>query len=146
MEVDSLVGYNVRLPLGQAFHRGESHSKRQTSLLHGEARIDPRGAAAAGYNRIAMSLRFEWDPRKEMANKRKHGVTFGEATTVFADPLGRTMPDPDHSLDECRLATMGMSSRRTIFVVTHTDRGGRVRIISPRSATAAEVRDYEEIP
>jgi uncharacterized DUF497 family protein len=47
-------------------------------------------------------IAFEWDPRKESANRRKHGVAFEEATTVFDDLLSVTIPDPDHAIDEDR--------------------------------------------
>lgn len=45
---------------------------------------------------------FEWDPRKDLTNRQKHGVGFEEASTVFNDPLSITIPDPDHSMDEDR--------------------------------------------
>jgi uncharacterized protein len=54
-------------------------------------------------------MKFEWDPTKAYTNKRKHGVTFGEATTVFGDPLAITYDDPDHSEDELRFLTFGLS-------------------------------------
>ncbi len=42
---------------------------------------------------------FEWDPKKAVKNKQKHGITFEEASTVFSDPLAITFADPDHSFD-----------------------------------------------
>ena len=59
-------------------------------------------------------------------------------------PLGTTMPDPDHSLVEDRSITVGMSSRRRLVMVAHTERGERVRIISARELTQAEREAYEE--
>jgi len=54
-----------------------------------------------------MSLTFEWDDEKARANRRKHGVSFDEAATVFGDPLSITIPDPDHSSQENRFVLMG---------------------------------------
>lgn len=87
---------------------------------------------------------FEWDPRKAAANKRKHGVSFEEGTTVFGDPLALTFPDPDHSHDEERFLTFGRSGRNRLLVVTHTDRNGLTRIISARKMVASERRIYED--
>jgi len=87
---------------------------------------------------------FEWDRRKEAANRRKHGVGFAEASTVFDDPLSITIPDPDHVIDEERLVIIGMSSTRSLLIVVHTIRGERIRLISARSATNHERRNYEE--
>ena len=86
----------------------------------------------------------EWDPRKAETNRRKHGVSFGEATTAVEDPLSTTFPDPDHSLDETRFVTIGMSGAERILVVAHTDRRGSIRIISARVSTPRERRFYEE--
>ena len=63
-------------------------------------------------------LIFEYDPAKAATNLKKHGVSFAEAMTVFDDPLASTLPDDQHSLDENRYITLGMSSRqRILFVV-----------------------------
>ena len=56
-------------------------------------------------------MEYEWDPEKAEANKRKHGVSFHEAATVFGDPLAITFSDPDHSIDEYRNSTDFWSSR-----------------------------------
>jgi len=87
---------------------------------------------------------FEWDPRKAESNARKHGVTFEEASTVFADPLGLVMPDPDHSLSEERYLVLGMSNRQRLLVVAFAERPPRTRLISARRATRRERRCYEE--
>jgi uncharacterized DUF497 family protein len=92
----------------------------------------------------AMALTFVWDPEKNEQNLRRHGVSFSEAATVFGDPLSVTIQDPDHSVDEERFLTMGLSYRRRLLVVSHTEREGWIRIISARSATAHERRNYEE--
>ena len=65
----------------------------------------------------------EWDDRKAAANVRKHGVTFEEAATVLEHALSITFRDPDHSLDELRFLTIGLSSIGRILLVAHTDRG-----------------------
>jgi len=87
---------------------------------------------------------FEWDSRKAESNARKHGVTFEEASTVFADPLGLLMPDPDHSLSEERYLVLGMSNRQRLLVVAFAERPPRTRLISARLATRRERRCYEE--
>lgn len=88
-------------------------------------------------------MRFSWDPNKERRNKRKHGVGFQEATTVFGDPLAITVSDPDHSTGEERLFTIGQSSTGRLLVVCHIEQGDTIRIISARRATAHEREDYE---
>jgi hypothetical protein len=87
-------------------------------------------------------IAFEWDGRKDSANRRKHGVGFAEASTVFDDPLSITIPD--HGLEEERFVIIGMSSKRSLLIVVHTIRGERIRLISARSATKDERRNYEE--
>jgi uncharacterized protein len=75
-------------------------------------------------------LSFEWDLEKAEANALKHGVTFEEATEVFADPLSLTIPDPGHSTGEDRFVTVGATRNAVLVVVVHTDRPGRARLIS----------------
>ena len=87
---------------------------------------------------------FEWDRDKEAKNRKKHGVSFREAGTVFGDPLSTTYPDFAHSEEEPRYITIGMTERGTIIVVAHTEEGDTVRIISARRATRQEQRFYEE--
>lgn len=88
-------------------------------------------------------LTFEWDKRKEVANIRKHGVSFHEASTVFLDPLSMTFYDPDHAEDEDRYITLGMTKNGRLLFVSHADRGERVRIISAREASKLERNAYE---
>jgi uncharacterized protein len=88
-------------------------------------------------------VQFEWDPRKAAANARDHGVEFVEAQTVFGDPLETTIPDPDHSVGEHRFLSMGRSAAGRLLAVSYTERGGRLRIISARLATARERKAYE---
>lgn len=87
---------------------------------------------------------FEWDRRKEAANRRKHGVGFGEAATVFGDPLATTFPDIDHSQSEQRFLTVGASLGGRLLVVAHTESRETIRIISARPVTRRERRFYEE--
>jgi uncharacterized DUF497 family protein len=91
-----------------------------------------------------MSIKFEWDPRKARRNLRKHGIDFDEATTIFADTLSITIPDPDHSADEERWLTIGLSNRQRLLVVVHTEEEETIRIISARMADRLERRKYEE--
>lgn len=93
-----------------------------------------------------MPIRFEWDSRKERRTRQKHGVGFDEASTVFADPLSSTIPDPDHSDDEERWIVLGISHRQRLLVVVHTeqDEERSIRIISARPADPDERREYEE--
>lgn len=70
-----------------------------------------------------MSLAFEWDPDKAVANARKHGVRFEEAATAFADPLSVTISDPDHSVGEARYILIGRSLVSRLLVVVHLERG-----------------------
>lgn len=71
-----------------------------------------------------MPIAFEWDRAKAKRNLRKHGVTFGEARTVFGDVEACTYFDPDHSLDENRYLTIGRSEAGRLLTVCHTDRRG----------------------
>jgi uncharacterized DUF497 family protein len=87
---------------------------------------------------------FEWDESKATTNQRKHKVSFEEASTVFADNLSLTGRDPDHSVEEHRSITFGLSDESRLLVVSHTDRGDKIRIISARLATKAEKKIYED--
>jgi uncharacterized DUF497 family protein len=89
-------------------------------------------------------MRFEWDRLKDEENRTKHGVSFEEASSVFADPLAATIPDPDHSQTEMRFLTMGLSSTGRLVVVSHTEEDDDLfRIISAREATSHERKAYE---
>ena len=90
-------------------------------------------------------MHFEWDLAKAAKNLRKHRVSFEEASTVFADPLSLTIPDPDSSFDEARFITLGRSEVGRLLVVVHTERGETNRLISARRATRQERTNYEEI-
>ena len=89
-------------------------------------------------------MEFEWDDRKARANVKKHGVSFHDAATVFGDPLAITFPNPDHSEEEARSITFGMSQSQRLLVVAHTNRGAKTRIISARMMTRSEKVIYAE--
>jgi hypothetical protein len=91
-----------------------------------------------------MELVFEWDEAKARSNLRKHRVSFHEARTTFNDPYLLTFPDTEHSGVEDRFISIGISRRSQLLVTIHTDREGRVRIMSSRKAKARERRFYEE--
>ena len=89
-------------------------------------------------------MRFEWNPKKAAANLKKQGVAFQEAATVFGDPLAITFQDPDHSMDEERQMTFGLSLQKRLIVVSHTQRKDRIRIIRARLMDRKERVIYEE--
>jgi uncharacterized DUF497 family protein len=91
-----------------------------------------------------MGLRFEWDPRKAARDLAKHALSFDEASTVFADGLSLTIPDPDHSEDDERWIIIGQSNRGRLLVVVHTEDDNTVRIISAREAERRERVKYEK--
>lgn len=89
-------------------------------------------------------LRFEWDEAKNRANKRKHGVSFEEAQSVFLDENAVRYFDPGHSTDEDRFLVLGMSWTLRVLVVCHCFRVNDtvIRIISARKADKKETRGY----
>jgi uncharacterized protein len=89
-------------------------------------------------------MKFEWDPEKARLNLRKHKVSFTEAATALKDPMAATGRDPDHSVGEERFITFGVSERRRLLVVAHTEKDDKLRIISARVASKGERRIYEE--
>jgi uncharacterized protein len=88
-------------------------------------------------------MKFEWDLEKAGANLRKHGVSFDAAARAFEDELSATFPDPDHSRGEERLVTYGLGIDGKLLVISHTERGETIRIISARVATTKERKRYE---
>jgi uncharacterized DUF497 family protein len=91
---------------------------------------------------VSEGLQFEWHGAKAEANLRKHGVSFDEAKSVFADPLSVTVTDLTGP--EERLVTIGWSEQQRTLVVVHLEVGNRVRIISARKSTPSELKSYEE--
>jgi uncharacterized DUF497 family protein len=88
-------------------------------------------------------MEFDWDPHKALHNLRKHGVTFQEAATIFADIFAITYPDPDHSRDEDRFITIGLSKQNRLLIIAHAEREGLTRLISAREVTRTERKLYE---
>ena len=90
------------------------------------------------------AIRFTWDARKAAANAEKHGVTFEEAQTAFADERGLLIDDPDHSAEEERFIMLGRSAFLRLIVVVHCYRQAddEIRIISARRANRVETEAY----
>jgi hypothetical protein len=89
-------------------------------------------------------MKFEWDENKAAKNLSKHQVSFDEAKTVFDDPLYIDFYDPDHSEEEDRYLIVGQSTQGRVLIVSYTERGNSVRLISAREVTRKERRVYEE--
>ena len=89
-------------------------------------------------------LVFEWDPEKARANEQDHEVTFAEASEIFEDDHSSSVRDPDHSLDEDRYLIFGVSKGGRYLVVSYTERGDRIRLISARPMTPRERKAYEQ--
>ncbi|MGH8652646.1 MAG: BrnT family toxin [Gammaproteobacteria bacterium] len=89
-------------------------------------------------------MEFEWDESKAAVNLSKHGVAFEEAKTAFNDPLYIDFYNPDHSYDEHRYLIIGESRQRRLLLVSYTERGNVIRLISAREATRTEQKVYEE--
>ena len=91
-------------------------------------------------------LKFEWDKTKAAQNKRKHGISFEEASSVFYDDNALEFHDPDHSEDEDRFIMLGLSFTTRMLVVNHCLRksGSVIRLISARKATKKEAQRYWE--
>ena len=91
-----------------------------------------------------IDIRFEWNEAKSRENKRKHGVSFEEAQTVFLDENAVRFSDPDHSNDEDPFLMLGISFQLRVLVVCHCFRAGDavIRIISARKATRKEEKEY----
>jgi len=90
-------------------------------------------------------LGFIWDETKNLANQKKHKVSFEEAKTVFYDDFARLIADPEHSEDEDRFLLLGLSSSLRYLVVCHCykESDHMIRIISARKASNPEQRLYE---
>lgn len=93
------------------------------------------------------TLSFEWDENKNEINKKKHGISFEEAATVFYDINGIVIPDPEHSEEEERFILLGTSSKADVLVVCHCLRCSDtvIRIISARKANKKETKQYYEL-
>lgn len=89
-------------------------------------------------------IEFEWDEEKARLNLSKHAVSFEGAGTVFGDRYAVTFSDPDHSDEEDRFITIGSSQPGRLLIVSHTDRGERIRPISARAVSRGERMLHEE--
>jgi uncharacterized DUF497 family protein len=92
-----------------------------------------------------VGIRFTWNAAKAAANRRKHGMAFEEALTVFGDPLARIHDDPEHSEGERREIIIGRSTKGRLILVSFIERHGSIRVISARQASRLERKDYEEV-
>ena len=90
-------------------------------------------------------LRFTWHAPKAAANRRKHGVSFEEAQTVFSDDAALLLDDPDHSAEGDRFLLLGLSAALRLLVVVHCYRAedGIIHLISARKATRSERAQYD---
>jgi uncharacterized protein len=86
---------------------------------------------------------FEWDSKKDALNRKKHGISFKEACEIFRGPA-LTAEDTRQDYGEVRLISIGALAGIVVVVVVHTDRDGRVRIISARKANRKERRKYHD--
>jgi uncharacterized DUF497 family protein len=91
-----------------------------------------------------MPVSFDWDPQKAKNNLQKHQVDFEEASSIFDDPQFITFLDDEHSQNEERYITIGLSNKNRLLMVAHTERQDKIRIISARKATANEEKFYQE--
>ncbi len=89
-------------------------------------------------------MQYIWDPKKAIGNVQKHNVSFEEAKTVFDDPLYVDLYDPDHSEEESRYLIIGQSREGRLLIVSYTERGQAIRIITAREVTPSEREAYEE--
>ena len=93
---------------------------------------------------MTVRIAFEWDESKSKENFKKHRVDFMEGKTIFNDPFLFTFPDREHSAREQRYISIGLSAQGRLLILTHTERQGKIRIISCRKTTLRERRFYEE--
>jgi uncharacterized DUF497 family protein len=91
-------------------------------------------------------LSFIWDKKKSLINRKKHGISFEEAQTIFFDEHALIIYDPDHSQEENRFILLGLSAKLRILVVCHCycEQEQQIRIISARKATRSEQKQYWE--
>jgi len=113
-------------------------------LRHNALQLRESRYLANGFN-----YNFDWDPAKAVRNRRKHGISFELAATVFRDPLMLSIPDEEHDEIERRSLTLGQAENGKLLVVIHNYREmsantANVRIVSTRAATKHELRQYED--
>jgi uncharacterized protein len=96
-----------------------------------------------------MLFEFDWDPAKAHSNRRKHGVAFEEAMSIFNDPLALSRLDNESGGGEERWVTMGRNAANHLLLVVHSfeelsAERVSIRVISARRPTRREVRSYED--
>lgn len=96
---------------------------------------------------INLNYNFEWDLEKAVQNEKKHKISFEQAASIFSDPRALTIFDDEHSINEDRWITIGMSNKGNIVVTIHTfkeeaNNSNTIRIISSRKATKKEIEQY----
>lgn len=91
-----------------------------------------------------MKIEFIWDQSKAEINKRKHRISFEEASTVFYDEKALLVVDSIHSIGEERFILLGMSSDSQLLIVVHLywEAEEVIKLISARLATRAETNQY----
>ncbi len=91
-------------------------------------------------------IKFEWDENKNEINKKKHKISFEEASSVFYDEEALLIDDPEHSQEEERFIILCLSTRANLLVVCHCYRASEsvIRIISARKATKTETKQYQK--
>jgi uncharacterized protein len=104
----------------------------------------PRGSDRFHCPGQAMSIEFEWDEHKALANLAKHGVSFEEAREIFYDPFELVWPDDEHSENEQRLISLGETYKGSLLMVVYAERQGTIRLISARRAMRSHRRFYEQ--
>lgn len=91
-----------------------------------------------------LNKRIVWDEKKNKSNQTKHQISFENAATVFFDPLGLTVDDPEHSGYEFRFVTIGETLTQKLIKVFYTETDEEIRIISARKPTKTERFEYEQ--
>jgi uncharacterized DUF497 family protein len=89
-------------------------------------------------------IKVVWSEKKNRQNISKYKIDFDEAKTIFDDPMQISMSDPDHSFDELRFITIGMSEQNRLLIIAHTFSDDKIRIITARKPTRRERKNYEE--
>lgn len=92
-------------------------------------------------------IKFEWDTVKAISNKKKHGVSFEEARSVFYDEFAVQFFDENNAESENRFLILGFSDEARLLIVCHCERdqGSVIRIISARKATKTESKYYQGV-
>lgn len=107
------------------------------------SKVEQRLSSPKPYFSYILKMKFDWDSDKAESNLRKHGISFNDAVTLFADPLLMFTLDVAHSGEELREWAIGETELGYIVVVVFAVRGETIRIISARQATKREREGYE---